>query len=136
MNSNGGSVTDLSNDSSQDGSPAWQKAAVVDISAGQPVPEPATGSVPATFTVTLPKAQASDVTIHYKTLDGTAKAAANAYTAIADGSVMIPGGPDERARPGAGRQRVRAGDHGHGELPGGTDERVGSLPSAAPRPPA
>ncbi len=90
VNSNGGTVTDLSNDMSQDGSPAWQKAAVVDISAGQPVSEPASGSVPATFTITLPKAQASSVTVHYKTLDGTAEAALNEYTAIADGSVTIP----------------------------------------------
>ena len=93
VNSDGsGPVTDLSNNSNQEGSPAWQKNGVVDISAGQPVPEPATGSVPATFTITLPAAQASAVTVHYKTLDGTATAAANAYTAIADGSVTIPAG--------------------------------------------
>ena len=91
-----GTVTDLSNNSYQEGSPAWQKTAVVtavvDISAGNPVPEPATGSTPATFTITMPAAQASDVTVHYKTLDGTAKAAANAYTPIADASVTIPAG--------------------------------------------
>lgn len=47
----------------------------VTISSGNPVPEPASGSVPATFTITLPAAQSSDTTVTYQTIDGTATAA-------------------------------------------------------------
>ena len=68
----------------------------VSIGAGQPVPEPASGSVPESFTISLPAASVTDTTIHYKTLDGTgpgaATVAANAYTAIPDGQVTIPAG--------------------------------------------
>jgi hypothetical protein len=67
----------------------------VSIASGNPVPEPAIGSAPETFTITTP-ASATPVTVHYKTVDGTgaggATAAANDYTAIADGSVTIPTG--------------------------------------------
>ena len=87
-----GPVTNLSNNSNQEGSPAFQKATLLGVSAGNPVAEPASGSVPATFMVTLPGAQSADITVHYKTLDGTAKASQNAYTPIADGSVTIPQG--------------------------------------------
>ena len=78
------------------GGPFHPSPGGVSIGAGDPVPEPATGSVPASFTVALPAVQASDVTVHYKTVDGTgpgaATAAANDYTAVADGQVTIPKG--------------------------------------------
>jgi pimeloyl-ACP methyl ester carboxylesterase len=68
------------------------KEAGVSISSGNAVPEPATGSVPATFTINLPSAQSEPVTVDYKTVDGTATATANDYTAVPDGSVVIPAG--------------------------------------------
>ncbi len=69
----------------------------VTISApNNPIPEPASGSVPATFTITLPSAQSTATTINYQTVDGTAKAINNDYTAVPNpsdtGSVTIPAG--------------------------------------------
>ena len=64
----------------------------VSISSGNPVPEPASGSVPATFTITLPAPQSAATTVDYDTVDGTATAAANDYTAVPNGSVVIPAG--------------------------------------------
>ncbi len=64
----------------------------VSISSGNAVPEPTSGSVPATFTISLPAAQSEPVTIGYETVDGTATAAANDYTAVPSGSVVIPAG--------------------------------------------
>ncbi len=68
------------------------KESGVSISSGNAVPEPATGSVPATFTINLPSAQSEPVTVNYETVDGTATATANDYTAVPDGSVVIPAG--------------------------------------------
>ena len=68
--------------------PAKPSGAVT-ISSGNPVPEPASGSVPATFTISLPAVQSSPVTVGYETVDGTATAAANDYTAVTNGSVTI-----------------------------------------------
>lgn len=64
----------------------------VSIAAGEPVAEPASATAQATFTISLPEESKLPVTVHYKTLDGTAKASANAYTAIPDGEVTIPAG--------------------------------------------
>ncbi len=62
----------------------------VTITSGNQVAEPASGSVPATFTISLPQASTTPVTIGYKTADGTAKAANHDYTAIPNGSITIP----------------------------------------------
>ena len=60
--------------------------------AGGPVNEPATGSTPQTFTVTLPASQSTATAVSYETVDGSAKAADNAYTAVTQGSLVIPAG--------------------------------------------
>jgi hypothetical protein len=65
----------------------------IEISAGNAVPEPAAGHTsPATFTISLPQAQSVDTTVDYKTIDGTATAAADEYTPVTNGSVVIPAG--------------------------------------------
>jgi hypothetical protein len=80
----------------------------VTISSGNAVPEPAGGSSsPVTFTVTLPAVQSVDTIVHYKTIDGTATAAANEYTPVSDGAVTIAAGQTTaqvqiQADPGSG----------------------------------
>jgi hypothetical protein len=49
----------------------------VTVSNGNAVPEPASGSNPVTFTITLPAVQSAATTVEYDTMDGTATAAAN-----------------------------------------------------------
>jgi len=70
-------------------SAALVQAGGVMISSGNVVSEPQGGSEPATFTITLPAVQSSDTTVDYETIDGTATAAANDYTAVPNGSVTI-----------------------------------------------
>jgi pimeloyl-ACP methyl ester carboxylesterase len=69
-----------------------QLSSGVTVASGNAVLEPASGSVPATFTVSLPDAQSSDATVDYHTVEGTATAAANEYTPVPSGSVTIPAG--------------------------------------------
>ena len=53
--------------------------------------DPATAAVNASFVVTLDRIYAQDVTIHYKTTDGTATAASD-FTAVVDAVLVIPAG--------------------------------------------
>ena len=65
----------------------------IEISAGNAIPEPASGSSnPATFTIALPSAQSVATTVDYQTVDGSATVKAGNYTAVTNGSVTIPAG--------------------------------------------
>lgn len=63
----------------------------VSIASDGAIAEPASGSTPATFTITLPAAQSADTTVDYETVDGTATVTADNYTAV-NSSVMILAG--------------------------------------------
>jgi hypothetical protein len=64
----------------------------VSIAAGDPVNEPATGSVSQSFTVSVPQPAAANIAVDFKTIDGTATSANNNYTPTTSGSVTIPEG--------------------------------------------
>jgi len=82
----------------------------ISIANAPPVNEPANGSVSdATFTVSIPQAQQSPVSVDYQTTDGTATTAANDYTA-AIGTANIPVGQTStqvtvQVDPGSGQSR-------------------------------
>jgi hypothetical protein len=87
-NANANSVSVLFNDQSWPVLPPGVSVSDATVTEGN------TGAVDVTFTVTLSKAAAADVTVHYETVNGTATAGSD-YVA-ASGDVVIPAGQTSR----------------------------------------
>lgn len=64
---------------------------VTEVDPSTPVPAGQSAAVMATFVIRLDHAYAQDVTVHYKTTDGSAVSPAD-YAAVGDATVVIPAG--------------------------------------------
>ena len=93
MSSSGGSATDVnaSDSTAQFATFAPPSAELLSIGDAPSVNEPDSGSVNATFTISLSQASGSNVSVQYATSDGTATTANNDYTATSGTATITAG---------------------------------------------